>query len=201
MAGLKGSWRPDWGETDFVNLVASAFARRYLLSAHVLTTIIASTDQEEHLTMAKRKKMSKPSPTPAVDASAQPAQESTAKPTRKSARKPAAGPARKSARKSARTSRPKKHLSRADRTRILAEAKSKGWTAGQIARKAGVSKWTVYGWKKRGAKPGAGKRSRPGRKAASGTPRRVSGALQSDFREMISEIVREEIGRLLGGAR
>jgi hypothetical protein len=107
----------------------------------------------------------------------------------------------KRARKTAAKSPPKKHLSRADRTKILAEAKSKGWTAEQIARKAGVSKWTVYGWNKRGAKPGAGKRGRPGRKAAPATSRRVGGALQGDFREMIARIVREEITRLLGSLR
>jgi transposase len=89
-----------------------------------------------------------------------------------------------------------KRVSSADRTRILAEAKSKGWTAEQIAKKAGVSKWTVYGWKKRGAaKRGriTAKRGRPGRPT-----RQVAGSLGEMLRPVIAEMVREEIARLGG---
>jgi hypothetical protein len=158
--------------------------------------IIASTNQEEPRTMAKRKNKPKASPTPASDTSVQAAPEPAAKPTRKSARKTAAKPARKGARKSAVKPRPKKHLSRADRTRILAEAKSKGWTAEQIARKAGVSKWTVYGWNKRSAAKGGRttvKRGRPGRPA-----RQATGSLAEMLRPLIAEMVRVELARLVG---
>jgi len=140
--------------------------------------------------MAKRKKKSKASPTPAVEASAQTVQEPTAKPARKSARKTA-----KPARKSARKPKPKKALSRGDRRALLAEAKSKGWTAQQIAKKAGVSKWTVYGWNKRSASKGGRmtvKRGRPGRPA-----RQATGSLGEMLRPLIAEMVRGELARLV----
>ena len=51
----------------------------------------------------------------------------------------------------------RKRLSAADRSRILAEANVNNWTAEQIAKRFGVSKWTVYGWRKRKG-GGAGRR-------------------------------------------
>lgn len=144
--------------------------------------------------MAKRKKKSKPSPTPTANASAQPAEAPAAKPARKSARK-TAKPARKTALKAARKSASKKHLSPADRRALLAEATSKGWSADQIAKRAGVSKWTVYGWNKRGAAKGKRttlKRGRPGRPA-----RQATGSLGEMMRPLIAEMVRGEILRLL----
>jgi lambda repressor-like predicted transcriptional regulator len=102
----------------------------------------------------------------------------------------------KRARKTMAKPAPKKHLSHADRVKILAEAKSKGWTADQIARKAGVSKWTVYGWNKRGAAKGKRttvKRGRPGRPT-----RQARGSLGDMLRPLIAVMVRAELARLVG---
>ncbi len=43
-----------------------------------------------------------------------------------------------------------KRLTRTARAQILATAKANGWTADLVAKKFGVSKWAVYGWRKRG---------------------------------------------------
>jgi len=85
----------------------------------------------------------------------------------------------------------RKRLSAADRSRILAEAKVNNWTAEQIAKRFGVSKWTVYGWRKRKG-GGAGRRA-PGRQISA----RGRGPLHEEFRSLLSEIVREEIARVL----
>jgi hypothetical protein len=94
----------------------------------------------------------------------------------------------------------KKALTRAERTALLTEAQSKNWTAAQIARKAGVSKWTVYGWRQAAKKSGTVKRTGP---KVAGSPRKAkrrakgSTARTLDLRGMIAEIVREEFARLL----
>ncbi len=85
-----------------------------------------------------------------------------------------------------------KRISSAERASILAEAKAKGWTAAQIARKCGVSKWTVYGWRKRRASGSA----KPATKRTSAAP--GSARVREDFRSMLSEIVRQELVKLLG---
>jgi len=85
-----------------------------------------------------------------------------------------------------------KRISASERARILAEAKAKGWTAAQIAKKFGVSKWTVYGWRKRRA----GGSSKPAAKRSAAT--RGTGSVREEFRSMLSQIVREELVRLLG---
>ncbi|MFN0151857.1 MAG: helix-turn-helix domain-containing protein [bacterium] len=85
-----------------------------------------------------------------------------------------------------------KRISSAERTSILAEAKAKGWTAAQIAKKCGVSKWTVYGWRKRRASGSA----KPAAKRVGSAP--ASASVREDFRSMLSEIVRQELVKLLG---
>ena len=97
-------------------------------------------------------------------------------------------PARKAASKPAW----KKNLSRADRATILAEASSKGWTAEQIAKRAGVSKWAVYGWNKRSAAKGRGTATKRGRKVRS--TRQATGSLAEMLRPVIAEMVRGEFG-------
>jgi hypothetical protein len=94
---------------------------------------IAFSPTIEKYRVAKRKRKSKASPTPTTGTS------EDQKSVSKSARKTAAKPARKTARKSVRKSTTRKRISSADRRALLAEAKSKGWTADQIAKKAGVS--------------------------------------------------------------
>jgi transposase-like protein len=94
----------------------------------------------------------------------------------------------------------KKTLTRAERTALLTEAQSKNGTAAQIARKAGVSKWTVYGWRQAAKKSGTVKGTGPKvtgstrkatRRAQGSTPRAL------DLRGMIAEIVREELAGLI----
>jgi DNA invertase Pin-like site-specific DNA recombinase len=127
-----------------------------------------SINAEEHLTMAKRKKRSKP------------------------ARKRKAAAKRKTAKPS-----PKKRTPRADRAKILAAMRSSGMTAKQAAKKYGISIWTIYNWsKRRGAKKQRAA-TRRGRKAGASTSR-IPASLQGGFRQMIAGIVRAEIVRLLG---
>ena len=99
--------------------------------------------------------------------------------------------------------KPTKRITRANRAEIMATAKAKGWTAEQVARKYGVSKWTYYGWKKRGS-GGAKTTTRPGNtgrktSGASGTREITPAALQSEIRAILPTLLREEIYRTLMG--
>ena len=88
----------------------------------------------------------------------------------------------------------RKRLSATDRARILAEAKAKGWTADQIAKTYGVSKWTVYGWRQSRSKPGGVPATGPrGNQRPSG-----ASSLAEMLRPLIAELVREELRRLVG---
>jgi len=128
--------------------------------------IIASDNQEERRTMAKRKTKSKPA--------------ARSKAARSVSRK-----------RAARTSRSKR-TSSSDRSKILAEMKSAGLTVKQAAKKYGISAWTIYGWRKtRAGRPtAAAKRGRP---VGSRTSR---GSLAEMLRPVIAELVREELTRL-----
>jgi transposase-like protein len=86
----------------------------------------------------------------------------------------------------------RKRISATERNRILAEARSKGWTAARIAKEAGVSKWTVYGWRKRKGPQRTTGRPKTAKRAATGAP-----SIRTDFRAVVSEIVREELAGLL----
>ena len=104
--------------------------------------------------------------------------------------------------------KPTKRITRANRAEIMATAKAKGWTAEQVARKYGVSKWTYYGWKKRGS-GGAKTTTRPGNtgrktSVASGTSGITTAELQSEIRAILPTILCEEIASALSamvGAR
>lgn len=93
--------------------------------------------------------------------------------------------------------RSRKRLSSADRGRIMAEATAKGMTAKDVAKKYGISPWTYYGWRKRGAKSS----SRMLRKVGWGTaPTGLSAStLRSEIRALLPDILREELGRALMG--
>ena len=90
---------------------------------------------------------------------------------------------------------PRKRVSRADRSRILEEARTQGLTADQIAKKYGVSRWTVYGWRKRRA--GQSTRST----VSGGGSRGARGSLGEMLRPLINDMVREEMQRLLASTR
>jgi len=98
-----------------------------------------------------------------------------------------------------------RRLSRADRTKILAEAEANHWTAAQIARRAGVSRWTVYGWRKAAsrARRGVVLKSRVARRAPRSAVKATAlgtGKLAEMLRPLIAQLVRDELSRLLGAA-
>jgi transposase len=80
---------------------------------------------------------------------------------------------------------------RAERTRILAEAKAKGLSAEQVEKKYGVSKWTYYGWKRRA---GMSLGPRPSRVVKGPTANMV----RAEVRAVLPGILREEIARAIG---
>ena len=84
---------------------------------------------------------------------------------------------------------------RAERARILAEAKAKGLTAEQVEKRYGVSKWTYYGWKKRAGTPKA--KVVPGAVQSKATGLSPD-VLRKEIRAMLPGILHEEIARVLG---
>ena len=89
----------------------------------------------------------------------------------------------------------RKPMAASDRKKILAEAKAKGFTAEQVAKKYGISKWTVYDWKKRAAKP---KVAKTRKSVQSKTTTIDSKILSSEIRAVLPGILREELARALG---
>lgn len=89
----------------------------------------------------------------------------------------------------------RKTITASQRKKILADAKAKGLTAEQVARKYKISKWTYYGWKKGTAKPATGK----ARKSVQSKTTVVSSKiLRSEIRAVLPGILREELARALG---
>ncbi len=88
----------------------------------------------------------------------------------------------------------RKRITRTERAQIIAQAKAKGWTAEQVAKKFGVSKWTYYGWRKSragGAKKAATKAAAPAKRAAGAkTAKRSTGGRVSRFNraEILAEM-------------
>lgn len=92
----------------------------------------------------------------------------------------------------------RKRLSSADRSRILAEAESRGWTAQQVAKRYGISAWTYYGWRKRGAgKATRGTKTRGVQGRAAGGATLSANALRTEIRAALPGILREELGNAL----
>ena len=81
------------------------------------------------------------------------------------------------------------------RAKIMAEAKAKGLTAEQVAKKYRISKWTYYGWKKRAAKPKAGKTRRSVQSKTTAIDAKI---LRTEIRAVLPGILREELARALG---
>jgi transposase-like protein len=86
-----------------------------------------------------------------------------------------------------------KRVSREQRAKILAAAEKQGWTAADVEKKFGISRWTFYGWRKRTG-PGRGRRGAGVRGGA------VVGAeaLRSEIRALLPSILREEVAFALG---
>lgn len=88
-----------------------------------------------------------------------------------------------------------KTVSVVDRKKIMAEAKAKGLTADQVAKKYGISKWTVYGWKQRSRGATTQKTMRT---AVTKTTVIDPKTLRSEIRAVLPGILREELARALG---
>jgi hypothetical protein len=83
------------------------------------------------------------------------------------------------------------------RSKILSTAKAHRLTAAQVEKKFGVSRWTYYGWRKRGAR-GRGYTARAGR--TTGVARGASaGVLRAEVRATLPAILREELARAFAG--
>jgi transposase-like protein len=80
-----------------------------------------------------------------------------------------------------------KRVSREQRAKILSAAAKNGWTAMDVEKKYGISRWTFYGWRKHTA---GGRGSKAGRGAASGVSAAV---LRNELRAILPGILREEI--------
>jgi hypothetical protein len=90
-----------------------------------------------------------------------------------------------------------KRVGKGDRRKILAEMKARGLTADQVAKKYRVSKWTIYGWKKRAGK---GKRgARRMRRSSANTKGIAASAVRSEIRAALPGILRQEIARAIAG--
>src|SRR3970040_1233904 len=96
-----------------------------------------------------------------------------------------------------------KRLSRSERAKILAEMKARGLTADQVAKKYRVSKWTIYGWRKRAGQGKTG--AREARRQSANTKGITASAVRSEIRAALPAILREEIARavtrMLGNRR
>ncbi|MBM3320552.1 MAG: hypothetical protein FJY73_07740 [Candidatus Eisenbacteria bacterium] len=88
----------------------------------------------------------------------------------------------------------RKALPRADRMKIMAEAKAKGLTATQVEKKYGVNKWTYYGWMKRSGKPKAARARGPIAAKGAGAD-----LLRREIRAVLPGILRDELARAFAG--
>jgi transposase-like protein len=83
-------------------------------------------------------------------------------------------------------------VSREERAKILATAEKRGWTAAEVEKRYGISRWTFYGWRKRTG-PGRSRRETTLRGGA------VKGdVLRAELRAALPGILREEIARAFG---
>jgi transposase-like protein len=90
-----------------------------------------------------------------------------------------------------------RRISRDLRSRILNTARTEGLTAAQVEKKFGVSRWTYYGWRKRGAR-GRGVTTRGTRTTVVARGTSV-GMIRDEVRATLPTILREEIARALAG--
>jgi len=86
-----------------------------------------------------------------------------------------------------------KRVSKRDRAKILAEMKARGLTAERVAKKYRVSKWTIYGWRKRKGKTSA----RGGQRTSTNTKEISVSALRAEIRSALPAILSEELARAL----
>lgn len=68
---------------------------------------------------------------------------------------------------------------------------SKSLTADQVAKKYRVSRWTVYGWRKRMGRRG----TRGAGRASANTKGAIASAIRSEIRAALPGILRDEIAR------
>ena len=87
-----------------------------------------------------------------------------------------------------------KRVSREERAKILSAAEKQGWTAADVEKKFGISRWTFYGWRKRTG-PGRPRRAAAGRGASAGVGAET---LRAELRALLPGILREEVAFALG---
>src|SRR5262245_43251716 len=94
-----------------------------------------------------------------------------------------------------------RRYSEAERNQILATARREGLSGPKAARRFGISTLTYYTWRK---KAGQGARAGRGRVATSrgtGMQGQIKSEIQARIREMLPQIVEQEIEAMLGGSR
>jgi transposase-like protein len=87
----------------------------------------------------------------------------------------------------ARKKRISKRLSAEEKAKIIGAAAKHGWTAAQVEKKFGVSRWTYYGWRGRTART-----RRPGR---SGRVEAAGAACNcaAEMKAILPELLRREL--------
>ena len=92
----------------------------------------------------------------------------------------------------------RQRITASERKKILREMKTEGLTADEIARKYGVSKWTVYGWRQQAGVTDGRRGRKAGRpKKGPSTNGTSDAALRAEIRRVLPGILREEVGRAI----
>ena len=89
----------------------------------------------------------------------------------------------------ARKKRILKRLSAQEKAKIIGAAAKHGWTAAQVEKKFGVSRWTYYGWSGRTAR--TRRPARRGRAEAAGAARPCDCA--AELKAILPELLRREL--------
>jgi transposase-like protein len=95
----------------------------------------------------------------------------------------------------------RRRYSDAERRKILDTAKSEGLTGAQVRDRFGVSTLTYYTWRKKAATSRGRKRGRPARDNFGDFSGQLREAVRAKVREMLPEIIEQEIGASLGGRK
>src|SRR5438067_2312567 len=93
-----------------------------------------------------------------------------------------------------------RRYSDAERTAILEAAKREGLTGKQVRSRFGISTLTYYTWRKKAGSPAGRRRGRPPGGGTSGIDGQIREAIRERVRSLLPQILREEIGALLGSS-
>lgn len=135
------------------------------------------------------------------EAAATPAKKAGKRIARKAKRGPGRPKGSKKPRATTKSVRPRRYEP-AERARMLAAAKREGLSGSAAAKKFGISQLTFYTWRKKAGTSTHGRRGRPKRTSLLDS-RDLSGqlrqAVRAKVREMLPEVIEQEIGASLGG--